>query len=302
MDEGTKRTVSSVCLRGRPVPRSLELLWDADAETLAERFGITKLLTDLSVLDEGYGDERLKESEGEAAVVRAYRATFEEVGFFAELDGSELLGYWLEPGSAEPPIVKLDTEGTFSWVGADAREALFRLAADEDQEDEGRAWLASAGLDPGALDDDGVSTQLLPSLEARTSERERANRGEPAPPAPNPAAIDAADASTWHRQPAGKVAEVMRELLGGPLKTQCIWTDGTGLVTNVSLDAGLDRKVGALGIRAPTTRDAILATLGKPDADKKDFVSYHRGGTRVNYRFDKSGALESINLGPVPTS
>jgi hypothetical protein len=91
MDGGTRKQVSSVCLRGRPLPRSLELLWDADRDQIAELFGITRVLTDLDVLDDGYGEAIMKESEDDAASVRAHRTVFEELGFFAELDGSELL-------------------------------------------------------------------------------------------------------------------------------------------------------------------------------------------------------------------
>ena len=297
MDDQTKPAISAACLHGRPVPRSLEVLWDVAEETRSELFGIGKLLQDSGVLDEGYGEALLEESEDIAANVRAHRETFREIGFFAELDGGDLLGYWLESGQAEPPIVKLDTEGTYSWEGVDAGEALLRLAIDREQEDEAREWLAGAGLDPGELGEVGVATQTLPDVDKRKDARYYVNLGTPKELAPNPGPIDPDESVTWLLQPAGQVAEVMRRFTGAPLQRFSIWTDGRGLTASLALNEGLDQKTGTLGVRGPTTRDAVVARLGKPDAEGKEHISYFRPPARVNYRFDNAGALKSINIG-----
>ena len=46
----------------------------------------------------------------------------------------------------------------------------------------------------------------------------------------------------------------------------------------------------------PTSRTAIQAALGEPDMTGDKFISYVRNRVRTNFRFDREGNLDSINL------
>lgn len=296
MDEETQQSIERIALRGRPMPRSLVALWSEDEDVLAETFGITKLLTDMSEVDEVYG-EALAVDPDHARNLRAYRAVFEQLGFFAQLDDGELLAYWLAADGAEPPVVKLDGEGLLSFEGANLGEALFRLVEGRRNEGAGRDWLAAAGMPAVDLPEVGVSTQFLPDLEKLQQAIAARIAGEADPePTPRATPIDPHDASTWVLQPAAAVEAAIAGALTDPLREFVVWTTGGGLVKNLALKQGLAKKVTVLGISKPSTRTEIERALGAPDQATNEYVSYLRDGVDHNFRLDPSGTLKSINL------
>jgi hypothetical protein len=180
--ENTFKLVSEKCLRGRPVPRSLQILWKAQEDNdpfLADALWLT-LLTAPDEAEEGYTESFAGDDPDVLANVRAHRHVFERLGFFAKEDNGEGLAFDFQSGDAsEPPVIELDTEGQYGWKGANLAEAIFRIAEDRDQGDDARAWLAAHDLALGDLGELGSTSQFLPSIQDYQEREYYKLRGEP---------------------------------------------------------------------------------------------------------------------------
>lgn len=137
--------VSENCLRGEQVPDDLRRIWDAKIGGNAE------VLDDLECeLLHEVGDELLEAYTGEdveGPTQRAYEHMFQHISFFAVARDGALLGYWIGPhlnDITEAPVVQLDSEGQFQFVGANFAEYI--AGASEGSFDKASQWLSSLGI------------------------------------------------------------------------------------------------------------------------------------------------------------
>src|SRR6185437_1098385 len=136
---------------------------------------VRRLLTTLDVLDEGYGGGIASGGDEVAASVRAHRRVFERLGFFAEDHDGVLWAFDLAADLEEPPVVGLDTEGQYEWLGTDLPQVL--------AQDEEAMW---------------VATQFLPTLGELHDRYYCEEMGAPRPPARrSPRAAAADDPESW---------------------------------------------------------------------------------------------------------
>ncbi len=295
--EEAQRIVKN-CLRGRSMPRSLEVLWKCQQEgdaALASMFRIESLLNDLAPLDDGYGDAIARESADIAANVAAHRKIFEQLGFFAAVEDGAFLAYWLEDPAPEPAVVKLDSEGQYGWAGQNAAEALFRLAEDRDAAG-ARAWLQKQGLDLAELGELGSATQFLPKLGDAHERIYYTNLGEPRP-AREMAAVpaDPGDPTTWLLRPGAEVKEALIRILGAPPMEYCVWCDGAGLVTQVKLSAKTNTQP-VLGVAIGSSKVEVEQILGPPAKTGINWIRYNRGDRAFRFGMDKAGIVNSLIL------
>jgi len=293
--------LSQRCLWGHPVPGSLEVLWDRHQKrdrALGALFGIERLLVDLNPLDDGYGDAIASESEDIAFNVRAHRTMFEQLGFFAAIEDGAFLAYWLRADLPEPPVVQLDSEGTYRWQGGTAAEALFRIAEERDDGDAARTWLATRGLALGTVGELGTSTQFLPDLDDLHARTYYQNRGEPRPtPVEAAAPADARAPETWLLRPGSEVKDAITKLLGAPPAEFCAWCNGDGLVKQILLGREMPAGVTVLGIPIGATRTHVEKQLGKPAKKRAGWTMYEREGRTYIYYTDEKKIVTSICLG-----
>ena len=273
MDDATRETVSKECFFGKPLPRPLEVLWEAaeaEDEFLTETLSLT-LLTSRDVLNDGYGDELLSEGEDIAANVRAHRRLFERLAFFAQSDDGELLAFDLQSGPLDdPPVIKLDTEGEYEWLGINTAEAIYRLSADLEEEDAAREWLEEVDLnfdEPGEL---GSTTGHLPALGKLQASWYRELLGKPKPRHTTPEKpANPNDALSWFLRPGVEVLATLRQVLGldddAYPNEQWLDCDGEGRVDNVWLHPV--EQLALHGIRFGTPRADVIAKLGEPSTD-----------------------------------
>ena len=265
--------ISRVCLRGRACPDSLAKLWDAHARgALPETYGIRRLLSSLDVLEDGYGAaDRGRKGADIAANVRAHRRVFERLGFFAEDSDGALWAFDLGAVVDEPPVVALDAEGQYSWIGIDLAQVL---AHDEE----------------GA----GVSTQFLPGLDDLHRGYYAEETGAPRSPriaATLPAVADAPE--SWLRRPGGEVRAVLGPTLPREPVVRC---SGDGLVRTVwlpregPLAALLVRGVG-LGADAAGVR----RRLGAPTSEGRGWIRYDGAGGAVHFEVG-GGVVTRVTL------
>lgn len=137
--------VSENCLRGEPVPDDLKRIWDAKLN------GNADVLDDVECeLLHETSDDLLDDFTGEdveAPVQRAYERMFEHILFFAAGSDGALIGYWIGPHLNDisiAPVIQLDTEGQFQFVGANFAEYL--LGCSEDSFEQTNEWLNSIGI------------------------------------------------------------------------------------------------------------------------------------------------------------
>lgn len=156
------------CLHGHKIPKSLEKLWDLweyEQDFLVESCRITRLFTSLDLLMEDYGEQFMQESQDTACNIRAHHEIFKRLGFFALTDNQEYLAFDLHSGNSDnPPIVKLDSEGQYSWLGIDLEEAIYWLAEEYEQGETALEWLRDHRFKLEMIREFGASTQLLASL------------------------------------------------------------------------------------------------------------------------------------------
>jgi hypothetical protein len=270
MEAKRKSALSKQCFHGAPMPKSIEKLWDAVEEEddfITDTLALT-LLESRDALNDGYGDELLEESEDTAANVRAHRKVFERLAFFAQGDDGELFAFDLETGPKDdPPIVKLDTEGEYDWVGVNLAETIFRLAEDVDEGEEAESWLEENEWSTGPWGELGSTTGHLPSLGKLQAGLYWELVGKPRPHAPTPErAADPHDAATWFLRPGPEVLAALQELHGIGKdefpEEQWLECDGEGRVTTVWLHEteGLTLH----GVAFGDSHEKVMQQLGKP--------------------------------------
>ena len=306
--ETTLKTVAEKCLRGRPVPCALQILWqahEAKAPFLADALWL-KLLTSLDVLDDGYSESIAGGDEGILANVRAHRRTFERLGFFAEGDDSQLYAFDLQSGPADdPPVVVLDTEGQYEWEGENLTEAIFRIAEDRDQADEARAWLEAHGLPLGELGRLGSTTQFLPSIKDYHEGIYHQNLGQPRDEKPTPSQpADPRDPFTWLLRPAAEVCAALCVLLKLPAGSRpsmhCVWCDGAGRVTTVSIPrTAATENLAVHGVKFGMKETDVNPLLGKPSetGKKVTWSAYRLDRGRLRLGFKDGHQVIEISVG-----
>ena len=285
------------------MPRSLEVLWDRHQKrdsALRNLFEIEQLLVDLKPLNTGYGEAIAGESEDIAANVRAHRTMFEQLGFFAAIEGGAFLAYWLRADLSELPVVRLDSEGTYGWQGGNAAEALFRIAEESDDGDAARTWLAAHGLELGVVGELGTSTQFLPDLDDLHARTYYQNCGQPRPTLEMAVApADVRSPATWLLRPGPEVRAAMTKLLGAPPADFCAWCSGNGLVKHILLGREFPPGLTILGIPIGSTRAHVEKQLGKPAKARAGWIAYERDGRAFVYHTDNKKIVTSISLGLV---
>lgn len=297
MDSEIARRVSHNCLGGRPLPRSLEILWenDEDAEDALE----------IHLLDEpDWVDDSADSDPHVRANVQAHREMFQKIGFFAKGDEGELYGYWWGTNSPEPPVVTLDSEGSYEWAGIDLTEAMLarfhREDPDEDEQydwDYTENWLNQHNLPTAELTDLGATTQFLPNLADMHSRRYHELVGDPRPAVtPSEAPADPADPLSWLMRPADEVRAAMTALLGAPPTEHRVWTLGDGLVESVMFDRRMPVIPVVLGVTVGSTRDEVRQCLGHGEELAPVRRRYPRGDRTVVVQFDSQDQVEWIAL------
>jgi hypothetical protein len=153
-------------LGGREIPADLRTLlvrqWqpgtaDATADPLAS-MGVTLLEAGEAhdLLDHSYLNDKDRADPDIMANVAAMNSTCEHAAFVARDEDGAAIGYWFGPeklGTEAAPILKLDTEGTFSLLeGETLSEALLGSHVFEDAEKfaQLKETFAKAGIPIGA--------------------------------------------------------------------------------------------------------------------------------------------------------
>lgn len=129
--------VSSVCLRGQPVPEDLAALWAAqlrDQTDLLDAYEMT--------LFEGADEDILEGFRAEDGVEPAVAAAFErmaaQVRWVADVFDGSLIGYWVGEQNravADSPIIIVDAEGQFDLGGRTLADFLLEQTDPEDPDD-----------------------------------------------------------------------------------------------------------------------------------------------------------------------
>jgi hypothetical protein len=285
------KNISEDCLHGRPLPRALEVLWQAhdDEDPFLADVLWLKLLTSLHVLDEGYAESIAKGDEDILANVRAHRRVFERLGFFAQADDGELYAFDFQSGSTDdPPVVALDTEGQYEWKGENLAEVMVRIAEDRDKAkaNEAHAWLSAHGLPLGELGELGSTTQFLPSIKDyheglyyQTLGRPRLEKSTSSQP------VDPRDPFTWLLCSGPKVCAAICILLQLPAGSRpsmfCVWCDGAGRVISIKFPrTAITQDIPVQGVKFGMTETEVNRLLGKPTETGKKI-------TWSAYEFDK---------------
>lgn len=255
--------VSRTCLGGRACPPSLTKLWDDyGRRALPDTYGIKRLLSSLDALEAGYGAAIEAEGPDTAANVRAHRRVFERLGFFAEDNNGALWAFDHAANVDEPPVVALDTEGQYSWLGIDLAQAL---AHDE------RAA--------------GVSTQFLPGLDDLHRAYCAKEAGRPRSPrlmAPLSAVAD--NPESWLLRPGAEVSAVLGAVLPREQTVRC---SGEGLVSTVWLPReGPLASLSVRGVGLGTDAATVRVQLGIPTKEKPRWIRYDAAGRALHFEID----------------
>lgn len=244
----------------------------AELTTQVHGYPLRGLLTSLDILDDGYGDAVAAEGEDIAANVRAHRRIFERLGFFAEDDDGVLWAFDLAANLEEPPVVGLDTEGHYDWLGIDLEQVLV-----QDQE---AAW---------------VATQFLPSLGELQVRYYYEEKGAPRPPARRSRhAAVADDPLSWLARPGSEVSAALAGLL--PAREPIAKCDDEGLVSTIFLPregplARLSVRGIALGDGVRTLRDR----LGAPTKEGARWLRFDDDAVALHFEVN-GGAVSRITL------
>jgi hypothetical protein len=300
----TLQTVSETCLGGRALPSGLAAMWkaqEAGDPFLADALGAT-LLTSLEPLEDGYGEGIAEGNPDILANVRAHQQAFKRLGVIAEDDDSGFLAYDFQTGPVDnPPVVQLDSEGQYSWKGANLGEALYRVAEDKGEPEEAKEWLAAHGLAVGELGVLGSTTQFLPSIKDWHSGLYYEFKGNPRskiadsakPAEPN-------DPETWLLRPGKEVQKALLTLLNLPGDVtpaeQWVDCDGDGRVTTIWLKKRNETiQMGIHGVRFGMPENEVTALIGTPEKTGKGWVKFAFGQQRLRLGI-KNGVVESLSL------
>jgi hypothetical protein len=292
-----EQRVSARCLHGRPMPRALSRLWEAQQAGDLDRI---ELLDSLDVLEPGYGPAVAAASEEVAANVRAHRRVFARLGFFARTVGDMLLAIDLESANREdPPVVELDTEGMYSWSGRNIADALFQA---DDRSDRRREWLDRHGLEGAQPGDPGASTQFLPSLGDLHKRYYAEESGRPPkPPFVRRVPARGDDPISWIGRPAAEVEPILREVLGlgtAPFPKQWVACDADGNIATVWLRRReVPSHLTVNGVGFVATKSTVRAALGQPEKSgtRASWDLFIIDGVTVNVAYDDD-AVELITL------
>lgn len=295
MEAALATAISKNLFHNKPLPPSLKILWqinkDRDFEDLFRYVG---LLQDNSELEDGYVE--VLDVNNNESHARGYREMFKHLGFFGDLDNSDYLAYWLADGTEEPPIIKLDSEGQFTWEGRNLAEVLYRLAEelDEDNAEPARAWLLKHGLEVGQVGELGSTTQFLPDLE-----KFQENLGDETniTTQPKNTPMDPLDPSTWLLHPGSEVQKLLTDLFGAPPTNFCVWTDGQGLVTSLMMNEAWPKRFPILGIEIGDRRVIVKRKLGLPvETAPVGSIRYQLDDYTALFGFDSANRVKEIYL------
>jgi hypothetical protein len=263
--------ISRACLRGRQCPPSLRRLC---AELTAPEHGypVTRLLTTLDVLDEGYGNAIVAEGEDIAANVRAHRRVFERLGFFAEDEDGALWAFDLAANREDPPVAALDTEGQYAWLGTDLSQVLA-----------GDAEAAS------------MATQFFPSLGQLQVRYYHEEKGAPLPPAQrSPRAAVANDPVSWLARPGAEVSATLAGLL--PAREAIAACDDEGLVSTIWLPRGGPlARISVRGVALGSDAKALRQRFGAPSREGATWLRYDDDAVTLHFEVER-GAVSRITL------
>jgi hypothetical protein len=305
MDESDAlKAVSEECLRGRPVPQALRHLWEAELSDDSYVGADLELLESRKLLELGFGEEDAHLPGDVGANVQAHRRMFESLGFFAADADGGFLAYHLEFGDPEnPPVVELNSEGQYRWLGACLGEALLALAGETGNEDKAKAWLKARDI--GTTAPLGVSVGALPDLGALHRKLYDACRGKAAvvPTALKSSAQVSGDPLTWIGAPGSKVESVLKKLLSVKEKSRLgnwMSTDEKGRVKTVWLTRtpateSLEVKSAKFGM----SRAHVIETLGQPSKEGVQWVRYDAPRPSLHLEF-KDGAVIRMTLMSAP--
>ncbi|HSZ58128.1 MAG TPA: hypothetical protein VK797_20865 [Tepidisphaeraceae bacterium] len=292
MDPNLAKTISQLCLNGRPLPSGLEKLWAAREHGdrfLSDHLGI-ELFTSLDLLDAGYNAE-IAQGNGEVlANVRAHRRVFSRVGFFAGTHESQL-AFDFESHPIVPPVVRLDSEGQYEWQGIDLVEAIFRTGADLGLQ-ETSEWLTSVGLPIGTVDEIGASTQFLPSIGDLQERYYYEEIGTPM--AVQPSGLRPAephDPTSWIMRPGNEVQGALVKLLRLPphakVSRQWVQCDSDGRVCTLWFHPTAETKnVVVGGATFGMSPSEAVRTLGTPARTGDGWISFSIAAGRLRVGFD----------------
>jgi hypothetical protein len=304
MGESELKSVSEECLRGRPVPEALRHLWEAELADDSFVGADLELLESQKLIELGYGEEDATLPGDVGASVRAHRQMFESLGFFAADADGGFLAYHLEFGDPEnPPVVELNGEGQYRWLGACLGQALLALARESDNEDAARAWLKARDIGTNAPL--GVAVDALPDLSALHRKLCDASRGKAAvvPLAAKSSARVSADPLTWIGAPGSKVESVLKKLLSVKDKSRLgSWmsTDEKGRVKTVWLTrTPITESLQVKSARFGMSRAHVIETLGQPSKEGAQWVRYDAPRPSLHLEF-KDGAVIRMTLMSAP--
>jgi hypothetical protein len=158
-------------LKGQVVPPDLRALLDVtasagDIDPLREALGCALLVPgrDYPLLTGSYLNDSDRQNPRIMANVAASNEVLALITIVAESEDGDMIGYWHGPERTpigKAPIVKLDTEGTFSLMqGRNLSEAMLGndTFGDAERFADARAWLAGCGIEIDAKDWRELST------------------------------------------------------------------------------------------------------------------------------------------------
>ncbi len=147
-------TVSENCLRGRPAPDALRVLWEAQlagrSPIAAPDFGEVELVSEY---DDEFFEGYDAKSCGDASVARAYARLFRQIAFIGRESEGGLLGFWLASDGDEiddAPVIVLDSEGQFHCTAANLQDHFIQAAEDPAAIAAIRAWFHDRGVEASA--------------------------------------------------------------------------------------------------------------------------------------------------------
>ena len=112
------KEVKKNCMKGFPIPKSLETLWDCylNEDSFLKQVGFSNIEL-VSELDNKLFKDYTASKCGDKALANAYTAMFDQIAFFGKENEGELLGLWLYGYNITPenaPMIYIDVDGKFS--------------------------------------------------------------------------------------------------------------------------------------------------------------------------------------------
>ena len=168
-------------LKGQAAPRDLQALLDVTAEAgdgadplrQALSYALLRPGRDYALLSGSYLNERDRQNPDIMANVAAIDEVMTMITFVAESEDGDAIGYWHGPEGTPidaAPIVKYDTEGQFDLMqGRNLSEAMLgdNTFSDDERFAEGRAWLASCGIEMDATNWRSLSTPTAATMPSK---------------------------------------------------------------------------------------------------------------------------------------